>query len=87
MGTRVTICASPGPGDFGPHLDLVTVVPTWASPESYWDLVTLVLSLASPGSGNWSPPGPHLDLVSLVPNEASSGHDFSVPHLGHTWIC
>ena len=56
----------------GPILDLVTLVPTWAS--------------SGHGSTEWPAGWPHLDLVTLVPTWASSGHGSSAwpavwPHL------
>ena len=89
--TLVLIWASPEPSEyapFGPHLDLVTLVPTWASSghgSTAWpagwpdmDLVTLVPTWASSGHGSthgllW----PHLDPVTLVATWASSGHGSS----------
>ena len=44
----------------GVNLDLVTVVPTWASPGPGECGPTW----ASPGRGDWFPQGPHLDLVT-----------------------
>ena len=64
--TLVLNWASPGPSEYapsGPHLDLVTVVPTWASSGN--------------GSTAWPAGWPHLDLVTLVPTWASSGHGSS----------
>ena len=68
----------------GPHLDLVTLVPTWASPVSgdsgpHLDLSwTWCLSFQH---------GPHLDLVTLVLSLASPGPGVSRPHfdLTQTW--
>ena len=69
------IGASPGPSEYapsGPHLDLVTLFPTWTS--------------SGHGSTAWPLGWPHLDLVTLVPTWASSGHISSAwpagwPHL------
>ena len=47
--------ASHIPGNSGPHLDLLTLVP----PVLHLDLVTLVPNWTSPGSGDT---GPYLDL-------------------------
>ena len=70
--TLVLNWASPGPSEYalsGPHLDLVTLVTTWAS--------------LGHGSTAWPAGWPHLDLVSLVPTWASSGHGSSAwPLLG-----
>ena len=55
--------ASPAPSEYapsGPHMDLVTLIPTWAS--------------SGHGSIAWPAGWPHLDLVTLVPTWASSGH-------------
>ena len=63
--------ASPGPSEYapsGPHLDLVTLVPTWAS--------------SGHGSTAWPAGWPHLDLVTLVPTWASSGHGSTAWPLG-----
>ena len=89
----VPIWASPSPGDFVPHLDLIAV-------DTF---------LASLGTGdsdpNWSPPrsgdsGPHLwtimtwilfttaetdlDMMTLDPLWASAKHGDSGPHLDVT---
>ena len=64
--TLVLNWASPGPIEYapsGPLLDLVTLVPTWAS--------------SGHGSTAWPAGWPHLDLVSLVPTWSSSGHGSS----------
>ena len=58
-----------------PHLDLVSVIATWASPipgdsgphVGLLDLVNLVLTWSFPERGLWSPPVLHLDLENLVP--------------------
>ena len=83
--TLVLIWASHGPSEFapsGPHLDLVTLVPTWAS--------------SGHGSTAWPLGWPHLDLViggatwvSPIPGDtgptwASLGLVESGPHLGLT---
>ena len=52
--TLVLNWASPGPSEYapsGPHLDLVTLVPNWAS--------------SGDGSTAWPSGWPHLDLVTL----------------------
>ena len=76
----VTTWASPSPGDFVPHLDLIAVDTFLASPGSgnsdpNW---------ATPRSGDsgphrwtimtwilWSTPQPHLDMMTLDPLWAS----------------
>ena len=86
--------ASPSPGEFVPHLDLIAVDTFLASPGSgnsdrnwaFPDLVTLVLKWASPGPSEYAPSGPHLDLVTLVTHWASSGNGSTawpagLPHL------
>ena len=65
----VPIWASPSPGDFVPHLDLIAVHAFLASLE----LVTLILSARHP------------DLVTLVLTWASLVPGDSVPHLSLTW--
>ena len=65
----VPIWDSLSPGDFVPHLDLIAVDTLLANLE----MVTLILSARPP------------DLVTLFLTWASSGHGYSVPHLGLTW--
>ena len=65
----VPICASPSPGDFFPHLDLIAVDSFLASPEQ----VTMILSECHP------------DLVTLVLTWASLVPGDSDPHLSLTW--
>ena len=80
---------SPVPSEYAPsgsHLDLVTLVHTWASSgygSTAWpagwphlDLVSLVSTWASSGyvSSAWHAGWPHLDLVTLLPTWASSGY-------------
>ena len=50
-----------------PNQDLVILFPIWACMA----LVTLVLTQASLGPGNYITPGPHFDQGSLVPLWAS----------------
>ena len=62
---------SPVPSEYapsGPHLDLVTLVHTWAS-SGY-------------GSTAWPPGWPHLDLVSVIATWASPMPCDSGPHVG-----
>ena len=90
---------SPGPIEYapsGPHLDLVTLVPTWASSGrgfTAWpvgwpqlDLVTLIPTWASSGHGSsaWPPGWPHLDLVSGVATWGSPIPGDKGPHVGLT---
>ena len=65
----VPIWASPTPGDFVPHLDLIAV-------ESF---------LASPGTGVSDPICASPDLVNLVLTWASLVPGDSVPHLSLIW--
>ena len=68
----VPIWASPSPGDFVPHLDLIAV-------DSLSDLVTL---FPTGINGTWllcSPPVPHLDMITLLRTLASTGPDDSGP--------
>ena len=65
----VPIWASPSPGDFVPHLDLIAV-------DAF---------LASPGTGDSDPITRHPDLVTLVLTWASLVPGVSVPHLSLTW--
>ena len=65
----VPIWASPSPGDFVPHLELIAVDSFWASPGT----VTLIIT------------GTHPDLVTLVLTWATSGPSDSGPPLGITW--
>ena len=64
----------------GPHLDLVNLVPIWASPSHgdfvpHLDLIAVVPFLASPGTGDSDP-------IRATPRSGDSG-----PHLGviGTW--
>ena len=61
----VPILASPSPGDFVPHLDLIAV-------DAF---------LASPGTGDSDPISRHPDLVTLVLTWASLVPGDSVPHV------
>ena len=89
--------ASTGPSEYapsGPYLDLVTLVPTWASSghgSTAWpvgwhllNLVTLVPTWASSGDGSsaWPAGWPHLDLVSGVATWASPMPFDTGPHVG-----
>ena len=65
----VPLWASPSPGDFVPHLDLIAVDSFLASPG----MVTLILSARHP------------DLVTLVLTWASLVPGDSVPDLSLTW--
>ena len=56
--------------EHGPHLDLVTLVPSWTSPAS-GDSSLLVGLTWTWGVG--LPPGPHTYLVTQVPTWASFG--------------
>ena len=76
----VPIWASPSPGDFVPHLDLIAVDSFLASPGTgdsnlsahHPDLVTLVLTWASLVPGDSVPQADrHLDLMTLEPLWAS----------------
>ena len=95
-------CASAGPSEYAPswpHLDLVTLVPTWASwgPGStawpagwlHLDLVTLVPTLALSGLGYFAWPAgrPHLDPVSGHATWASPIPGDTGPYVGLTWTC
>ena len=74
----------------GPHLDLVNLVPIWASPipgdfVGHLDLIVVISFLASPGTGdsdpNWASPrsgdsGPHLLIIMTW---------ILFPHLSLTW--
>ena len=64
----------------GPHLDLVNLVPFWASPSPgdfvpHLDLIAVDTFLASPGTGDSDP-------ICATPRSGDSG-----PHLGviGTW--
>ena len=73
-----------------PHMDLVNLVPIWASPTPrdfvpHLDLIAVDSFLSSPGTGdsdpNWASPrsgdcGPHLWTIMTW---------ISVPHLSLTW--
>ena len=98
--TLVLNWASPGPSEYdlsGPHLDLMTPVPTWASSghgSTSWpagwphlDLVTLVATWESSGHGSyaWPEGWPLLDLVSVVATCASPILGDTGTHLGLTW--
>ena len=65
----VPIWASPIPGDFVPHLDLIAV-------DTF---------LASPGTGDSNLAAQHPDLVTLVLTWASLVPGDSVPQLSLTW--
>ena len=74
----------------GPHLDLVNLVPIWASPSPgafvpHLDLIVVVSFLASPGTGGSDASARHPDLVTLVLTWASLVLGESVPHLSLTW--
>ena len=69
MLNLVPIWASPSPGDFVPHLDLIAV----DSFLAHLELVTLILSARHP------------DLVTLVLTWATLVHGDSVLHLSLTW--
>ena len=72
--TLVLNWVSLGPSEFvpsGPHLDLVTLVPTWAS--------------SGHGSSAWPAVWPHLDLVSGFVTWASLMPSDTGPHVGLTW--
>ena len=76
----------------GPHLDLVNLVPIWASPSPgdfvpHLDLIAEDSFLASPGTGDSDPISRHPDLVTLVLTWASLVlvPGYSVPHLSLTW--
>ena len=66
----VPIWASPSPGDFVPHLDLMLWTLSWPHLElvtlmlsaRHPYLVILVLTWASHGPSECNPSGPHLDL-------------------------
>ena len=103
--TQVLTWASLGPGESGhylvlcqtrgvwsppgPHLDLVNLVPIWASPSHgdfvhHLDLIAVDTYLASPGTGDSNLSAHHPDLVtlvltwaSLVPGDCSTAE----PHL------
>ena len=89
---------SPVPREYapsGPHLDLVTLVNTWASSgygSTAWpagwphlDLVIGVATWASPIPGDSSPYVGLLDLVNLVLTRSSPRPGDSCHHLGLTW--
>ena len=97
--------ASPGPGECGCHLcltrtwghrplvgllDLVNLVPIWASSSPgdfvpHLDLIAVDSFLASPGTGESDLITRHPDLVTLVLTWASLVPGDSVPHLNLTW--
>ena len=56
--------------EHGPHLDLVTLVPSWTSPASGDSSLLVGLTWAW---GVGLPPGPHTYLVTQVPTWASFG--------------
>ena len=60
------------------HPDVVTLVPTWISPEP-GDSGPLLGPTRS--WGHWPSTGPHMDLVNLVPIWASPTPRDFVPHL------
>ena len=62
----------------GPHPDVVTQVPTWASFGPGESGLYLVVTR---NWYVWSPPGNNLGLVNLVPIWASSSPGDFVPHL------
>ena len=91
---------SPVPSEYapsGPHIDLVSQVPTWSSSghgSTAWpagwphlDLVTLMSTWASSrhGSSAWPAGWPDLDLVSGVATWASHMQCDTGPHVGLTW--
>ena len=98
MGTLVLNWAALGPSEYalcGPHLDLVTLVPTWASSghvSTAWpagwpplDLVRVVATWASHIPGDTSP---HVGLTGhgesgpyLVLSETRGRRSTTVPHL------
>ena len=63
------IWASPSPGDFVPHVDLIAVDSNWP----HLELVNLILSARLP------------DLVTMVLTWALLVPGDSVPHLRLTW--
>ena len=68
--------------EHGPHLDLVTLVPSWTSPAS-GDSSLLVGLTWTWGVG--LPPAPHLELLTLVLSRASPVPGDPGAHLGLTW--
>ena len=84
--TLVLNWASPGPSEYTPsvpHLDLVTLVPTWASSEyaiTAWPAGWPHLDLVSGDVLNWAKLGPG----DCVPQVASPGPSDSGTPLGVT---
>ena len=64
--TLIHIWASPGPVDSGPYLGIIGTWILSYIPGPHLDLVTVFPTWASPGRGDWLPQGPHLDLVIQV---------------------
>ena len=97
---------SPGPGDSGTPLGLNQIWGLWSLPGPHLELVNLVPFWASPRPGDFVPDldliawtlscphlelvtlilsVPHPDLVTLVLTWASLVPGDSVPHLSLTW--
>ena len=71
-------------------MDLVNLVPIWASPSPrdfvpHLDLIAVDSFLASPGPGDSDPIACHQYLVTLVLTWASLVLGDSVPRLSLTW--
>ena len=74
----------------GLHLDLVNLVPIWASPSPgdfvlHLDLIVVDSFLASPGTGDSDRISTSPDLVTLFLTWAALVPGESVPHLSLTW--